>query len=80
MKLRYKYRIYPTAQQKVKLAQLFGCCRVVFNDALAYCQETFNNGGKYEGINTLSKRLTLAKKTKEKRWLSDVSAIPLTRF
>lgn len=77
MKLRYKYRIYPTAQQKVKLAQLFGCCRVVFNDALAYCQETFNNGGKYEGINTLSKRLTLAKKTKEKRWLSDVSAIPL---
>ncbi len=77
MKLRYRYRIYPTDQQKVKLAQLFGCCRVVFNDGLAYCQETYSNGGKYEGINTLSKRLTLAKKTEEKHWLGDVSAVPL---
>lgn len=77
MKLRYRYRIYPTDQQKVKLAQLFGCCRVVFNDGLAYCQETYKNGGKYEGINTLSKRLTLAKKTEEKSWLTDVSAVPL---
>ncbi len=77
MKLRYRYRIYPTDQQKVKLAQLFGCCRVVFNDGLAYCQESYKNGGKYEGINILSKRLTLAKKTDEKCWLADVSAIPL---
>ncbi|MDJ0601332.1 MAG: RNA-guided endonuclease TnpB family protein [Crocosphaera sp.] len=77
MKLRYRYRIYPTDQQKIKLAQLFGCCRVVFNDGLAYCQETYKNGGKYEGINTLSKRLTLAKKTDEKCWLADVSAVPL---
>ncbi len=77
MKLRYRYRIYPTDQQKVKLAQLFGCCRVVFNDGLAYCQETYKNGGKYEGINTLSKRLTLAKKTEQRCWLADVSAVPL---
>ena len=77
MKLRYRYRIYPTDQEKVKLAQLFGCCRVVFNNSLAYCQETYKNGGRYEGINTLSKRLTLSKKNDEKCWLADVSAIPL---
>ncbi|MGK7958938.1 RNA-guided endonuclease InsQ/TnpB family protein [Crocosphaera sp.] len=77
MKLRYSYRIYPTHQQKVRLAQLFGCCRVVFNDGLAYCQETYKNGGKYEGINTLSKRLTVAKKTEERCWLANVSAVPL---
>ncbi len=77
MKLRYKYRIYPTDQQKWQLAKLFGCCRVVFNDALAYCQETYKKGGNYEGINILSKRLTKSKNTEEKQWLREVSAIPL---
>ncbi len=77
MKLRYKYRIYPTDQQRWRLAKLFGCCRVVFNDALAYCKETYEKGGNYEGINILSKRLTDSKKTEEKEWLKEVSAIPL---
>ncbi|MGL4378659.1 MAG: helix-turn-helix domain-containing protein, partial [Microcoleaceae cyanobacterium] len=27
MKLRYRYRIYPTTQQKRLMSQLFGCCR-----------------------------------------------------
>ncbi|WP_214560003.1 helix-turn-helix domain-containing protein, partial [Planktothrix agardhii] len=31
MKLRYRYRIYPTDQQKGLVSRLFGCCRVVFN-------------------------------------------------
>jgi hypothetical protein len=35
MKARYQYRIYHTDQQRLGLAKLFGCCRVVFNDALA---------------------------------------------
>ena len=39
MKARYKYRIYPNDVQKKALAKLFGCCRVVWNDALAYCLE-----------------------------------------
>ncbi len=40
MKARYKYRFYPTNQQKKSLAQLFGCVRVVFNDALALCKKS----------------------------------------
>ncbi|MGL4499198.1 MAG: helix-turn-helix domain-containing protein, partial [Planktothrix sp.] len=28
MKLRYRYRIYPTDQQKGLISRLFGCCRV----------------------------------------------------
>lgn len=40
----YKYRIYPTEDQKVFLAKTFGCCRFVYNWALnlkieAYRQE-----------------------------------------
>ena len=77
MKLRYRYRIYPTDQQKRLMSQLFGCCRVVFNDALAYCQEQYRAGNKKPSSSELSKRLTELKKTEEKEWLTEVSSVPL---
>jgi putative transposase len=40
MKARYQYRFYPTIQQQQSLAQLFGCVRVVWNDALALCKQS----------------------------------------
>lgn len=40
MKARYQYRIYPTDQQRQFLAHVFGCVRVVFNDALALCKRS----------------------------------------
>ena len=77
MKLRYRYRIYPTDPQKVRLAKLFGCCRVVFNDALAHCQQEYREGRKKPDNKQLSSRLTSLKKTEEKIWLGEVSAVPL---
>ncbi|MEA5535794.1 RNA-guided endonuclease TnpB family protein [Crocosphaera sp. XPORK-15E] len=77
MKQRYRYRIYPTNQQKWHLAKLFGCCRVVFNDALAHCQQEYREGNKKPDSKQLSSRLTELKKTEEKIWLGDVSAVPL---
>ena len=38
MKARYQYRVYPTDRQCKLLARLFGCVRVVYNDALALCR------------------------------------------
>jgi len=72
MKARYQYRFYPTDQQRQSLAQLFGCVRVVWNDALALSRVS-----KYPGYNSLAKSLTLSKKTEERRWLNDVSSVPL---
>jgi putative transposase len=72
MKARYQYRFYPTDQQRQSLAQLFGCVRVVWNDALA-----LSKANKFPGYNNLAKSLTLSKKTEERRWLSDVSSVPL---
>ncbi|MDP8964363.1 MAG: transposase [Cyanobacteriota bacterium] len=72
MKARYRYRFYPTDQQRQSLAQLFGCVRVVWNDALALSKAT-----KFPGYNSLARTLTLSKKTQERRWLSDVSSVPL---
>lgn len=78
MKQRLKFRIYPTNSQKTALAQMFGCSRVVWNDALAYCQASYANGKKYCGFPELSKRfLTEAKQTENREWLKDSPAIPL---
>lgn len=35
MQLRYQYRVYPTPGQRIRAARVFGCRRVVWNDALA---------------------------------------------
>jgi putative transposase len=74
MKARYQYRFYPTDQQQQSLAQLFGCVRVVWNDALAICKQS----EKLPSNNDLQKLvITQAKKTIERQWLSEVSNIPL---
>jgi putative transposase len=73
MQARYQYRFYPTDQQRQSLAQLFGCVRVAWNDALAFCRAS----EKLPGYNKLSAMLTLSKKTEERQWLKDVSAVPL---
>ncbi|WPF89102.1 RNA-guided endonuclease TnpB family protein [Cyanobacterium aponinum AL20118] len=78
MKQRYNYRVYPTSQQEQLLAQLFGCCRVVYNDGVALCQQIYKEGGKKPSNSELQKLLiTQAKKTEKREWLSKVSAIPL---
>ncbi|MBD0394942.1 MAG: helix-turn-helix domain-containing protein, partial [Microcoleus sp. C1-bin4] len=84
MKARYQYRFYPTNQQRQSLAQLFGCVRVVWNDALAICKQSESVAGertrstKKPKSAELQKRvITQAKKTEERAWLSEVSNIPL---
>jgi putative transposase len=74
MKLRYQYRIYPTQQQQYDLARLFGCCRVVWNDALALSKASkkLPSNGDLQKI-----CITQAKKTDGREWLSEVSNIPL---
>jgi len=68
---RYKYRFYPTDQQKHSLAKLFGCVRYVWNEALAHCQTV----GKYLGCKHLSSRLTQLKESAQ--WLREVSSVAL---
>jgi putative transposase len=83
MKARYQYRFYPTDQQRTSLAQLFGCVRVVWNDALAFCKQSVSEAGertrstKLPGYSKLSAMLTQAKKTEAREWLGSVSSVPL---
>lgn len=73
MKVRYQFRFYPTDQQSQGLARLFGCVRVVWNDALAICR----SAEKLPSYNQLSSLLTQSKQTEERVWLTEVSAVPL---
>jgi putative transposase len=72
MKSRYQFRIYPTDQQQKSLAQLFGCVRVVWNDALALAKSSG-----HLGFNRMCLMLTQIKKNEDRKWLNDVSNSPL---
>jgi putative transposase len=74
MKARYQYRFYPTDQQRQSLAQLFGCVRVVWNDALALCKQSEK---KLKSAELQKVVITQAKQTVERAWLEDVSCVPL---
>jgi len=74
MKARYRYRIYPTDQQKQSLAQLFGCVRVVWNGALALCKQSEK---KPKSALLQKIVITQAKQAEERNWLENVSCVPL---
>ncbi|MFG3578205.1 RNA-guided endonuclease InsQ/TnpB family protein [Micromonospora chersina] len=78
MQLRYNYRVYPTPAQQEALARAFGCARVVFNDGLRIRQSAREDGRAYVSDGELSKRvITEAKRTPERAWLGEVSAVVL---
>ena len=69
----YKYRIYPTDEQKVLFAKTFGCCRFVYNWALnmkitAYNERKETLGNVY--LTNLMKKELKA----EHEWLTEVNS------
>ena len=73
----YKYRFYPSDEQKRILAHTFGCCRYVYNWALRERTDAYYQRGErlsYEGTAQL---LTLLKKQDGTLWLNDVASVPL---
>ncbi|MGW3097081.1 RNA-guided endonuclease InsQ/TnpB family protein [Streptomyces sp. NPDC001102] len=78
MQLRYNYRAYPNASQRGALADAFGCARVVWNDCLRDRKDAHAAGLPYVTSAELSRlRITQAKRTEERAWLADVSAVVL---
>ncbi|GCE12922.1 RNA-guided endonuclease TnpB family protein [Tengunoibacter tsumagoiensis] len=73
----YKYRVYPTNEQKQILARTFGCARFVSNWALRCKTDAFYQEQKRLYYKDLSEMLTALKKQGEYVWLNDVSSVPL---
>ncbi len=78
MQLRYAFRLYPNGPQRAALARAFGCARVVYNDALRAREAARAAGEGFPKTGVLSKLLIIeAKKTEERAWLGEVSAVVL---
>ena len=69
----YKYRIYPTEEQKVLLAKTFGCCRFVYNWALNLKIEAYRQEKKSIGNIELTNRMK-SKLKAEHEWLGEVNS------
>jgi transposase len=77
VQLRYSYRLDPQPRHRAAFGKAFGCARVVFNDALAARHQAHQAGQPYLTDAELSARLTAAKATSERAWLTEVSAVVL---
>ncbi|WP_234538068.1 RNA-guided endonuclease InsQ/TnpB family protein [Streptomyces shenzhenensis] len=78
MQLRYAFRLYPDAGQRTALARAFGCARVVYNDAVRAREDAREAGQPFPTAGQLSRKLiTEAKRTTERSWLGEVSAVVL---
>jgi putative transposase len=71
----YKYRFYPTTEQKIILAQTFGCCRFVYNWGLSTRKTAYFQQGKSLYYNDLAAMLPALKE--QYPWLRDASSVPL---
>ena len=71
----YKYRIYPTSEQKLYLAKTFGCTRFIYNQMLADRIKSYQENKDLD-IRTI-KYPTPAQYKKEYEWLKEVDSLAL---
>ncbi|EFA23287.1 transposase, IS605 family [Bifidobacterium gallicum DSM 20093 = LMG 11596] len=74
---RYDYRACPTGKQADALARQFGCCRFVYNAFIKERSYRYRHGGVNLTAVQFAKELTELKTTPDRRWLADVSVVPL---
>lgn len=72
----YKYRWYPTDEQKQVLARTFGCARFVYNWALRLRTDAYYQEQKRIYYSDTSAMLTHLKQQPEYSWLNEVSCVP----
>jgi putative transposase len=69
-----KVRIYPKREQIKHIEQSFGCARLVYNKALAFKKDRYDQHGDSIGFLELSKILTFWKRTEELSFLKNSNA------
>ena len=77
IKRAYKFRFYPTDEQKQILAQTFGCARFVYNRMLKVRTDAWYENQQRIGYHETSSLLTELKKQPDFCWLNDVSSVPM---
>ena len=71
----YRYRFYPTEDQKQALAKTFGCCRWIYNHFLGLKSTAWKEENKNLKYGDCASILTTQKS--QHAWLKEVSSVPL---
>ncbi|WP_396135098.1 RNA-guided endonuclease InsQ/TnpB family protein [Chamaesiphon sp. OTE_8_metabat_110] len=77
MQKAFKYRFYPTTEQESILRRTMGCCRLVYNKALAERTEAWYQRQERVDYVKTSSMLTQWKKQEDLDFLNEVSSVPL---
>ena len=77
MELSYEYRIYPNATQREAIARTFGCCRFVYNRALALRKDAYEAGVKVPSVFDFIKMIPKWKADPETAWLKEADSMAL---
>lgn len=77
--VRYRYRVNPEPGQVQALARVFGCARVVFNDALRARDTAHQAGEKISDTEIQRQVITVAKDTPERVWLAEAPSVALVQ-
>jgi putative transposase len=77
MLLKYKFRLNPTEKQEIRLNQIAGSCRWVWNYFLDQEQKQYKVDKKFRFLNQNSRDLTALKKATGTEWLSESPATSL---
>jgi putative transposase len=72
----YKFRCYPTDEQRAILARTFGCVRAVYNWGLRQRKDAYEKEQRSLSSTDLSSMLTDLKKQESYIWLNEVSCVP----
>ena len=73
----YRYRFYPTEEQKIQLSHAFGCSRFVYNHFLKERTDAYYEKQEKVNYHKTSELLTVLKKEESFNWLKDVSSVTL---
>lgn len=76
MKVRYRFRLYPTPEQAHVLARTFGAVRYVYNWGLHLRKDAYEAGGKI-GYVLSDSMLTDLKDQPGQEWMSEISSVPM---
>ena len=71
----YKFRLYPNREQQVYLANVFGCCRLVYNYFLNEKKNQYNKSKTSDSYNVQQSKLTKLRKTEGFGFLNIVPSI-----
>ena len=73
----FKFELRPNGEQQRRMRRYAGCCRFVYNQALALQRAHYEAGGPFIGYVAMAKRLTAWRHSTKSAWLKEAPVHPL---